>query len=118
MFGYQLERWEASVQDYEALIDQLPGDEEVGKSLSEAQQQLKKQRGEGSMDTKVGANFVPVTNKDQLKQFIMAPGKGHHSLFYQCHLRCVDRIVSSLIDSVENERNFASFVFWQGSLLH
>lgn len=83
MSGYQLERWEASVQDYEALIDQLPGDEEVGKALSEARQQLKKQRGEGSMDTKVGANFVRVTNKDQLKQFIMAPGKGHHSLFYQ-----------------------------------
>ncbi|CAL9048930.1 unnamed protein product [Musa banksii] len=70
----KLERWEASVQDYEALIDQLPGDEEVGKALSEARQQLKKQRGEGSMDTKVGANFVRVTNKDQLKQFIMAPG--------------------------------------------
>ena len=40
MSGYQLERWEASVQDYEALIDQLPGDEEVGKALREARQQL------------------------------------------------------------------------------
>ncbi|CAL9114918.1 unnamed protein product [Musa textilis] len=70
----KLERWEASAQDYEALVGQLPGDEEVGRALSEARQQLKKQRGEGSMDTKAGANFVRVTSKDQLKQFIMAPG--------------------------------------------
>ncbi|KAJ8493188.1 hypothetical protein OPV22_014909 [Ensete ventricosum] len=71
----KLERWEASVQDYQALIDQLPGDEEVGKALSEAQRQLKKQRGEGIiMDTKAGANFVCVTNKAQLEQFTMAPG--------------------------------------------
>ncbi|XP_044470665.1 inactive TPR repeat-containing thioredoxin TTL3-like [Mangifera indica] len=41
----KLERWEASVQDYEILKQENPEDEEVNKALLEAQTQLKKQRG-------------------------------------------------------------------------
>ncbi|XP_042392189.1 TPR repeat-containing thioredoxin TTL1-like [Zingiber officinale] len=69
----KLERWEASVQDYEALVQQLPGDEEVGKALVEAQQQLKKPKGQDH--NKFANNFTNVTSKDQFKQLITAPGE-------------------------------------------
>ncbi|XP_042395678.1 TPR repeat-containing thioredoxin TTL1-like [Zingiber officinale] len=68
----KLERWEASVQDYEALVQQLPGDEEVGKALAEAQQQLKKPKGQDH--NKFANNFTNVTSKDQFKRLITAPG--------------------------------------------
>ncbi|PQQ10306.1 inactive TPR repeat-containing thioredoxin TTL3 [Prunus yedoensis var. nudiflora] len=38
----KLEKWEASIQDYEILLKETPGDEEVSRALSEARQQLKK----------------------------------------------------------------------------
>lgn len=38
----QLEKWEASIQDYEILLKETPEDEEVSRALSEARQQLKK----------------------------------------------------------------------------
>ncbi|KAJ0097793.1 hypothetical protein Patl1_27274 [Pistacia atlantica] len=41
----KLEKWEASVQDYEILKQDNPEDEDVNKGLLEAQTQLKKQRG-------------------------------------------------------------------------
>lgn len=40
----KLERWEASIQDYELLIMETHGDEEVGRALFEAQVQLKRQQ--------------------------------------------------------------------------
>lgn len=40
----QLGRWEASIQDYEALLQETPEDEEVKKALSEAQAQLNTNR--------------------------------------------------------------------------
>lgn len=42
----KLRKWEASIQDYEVLLKETPGDEEVSQALLEAQIQLKKQRGE------------------------------------------------------------------------
>ncbi|KAK2389784.1 hypothetical protein P8452_27313 [Trifolium repens] len=41
----KLERWEASIGDYEILLKETPEDEEVNRALSEARVQLKKQRG-------------------------------------------------------------------------
>ncbi|KAL5566656.1 hypothetical protein UlMin_029820 [Ulmus minor] len=41
----KLERWDASIQDYEVLVLETPEDEEVKKALLEAQSQLRKQRG-------------------------------------------------------------------------
>lgn len=42
----KLERWEASIRDYEILLRETPEDEEVNRALLEAQTQLKKRRGE------------------------------------------------------------------------
>ncbi|XP_058781536.1 inactive TPR repeat-containing thioredoxin TTL3 [Vicia villosa] len=41
----KLERWEASIADYEILLRETPEDEEVNRALLEARVQLKKQRG-------------------------------------------------------------------------
>ncbi|XP_020254377.1 inactive TPR repeat-containing thioredoxin TTL3-like, partial [Asparagus officinalis] len=43
----KLEEWEASIKDYEALLVEIPEDEEVKKALHEAQTQLRKKQGEG-----------------------------------------------------------------------
>lgn len=40
-----MERWEASIRDYEILQKETPEDEEVNRALLEVQAQLKKQRG-------------------------------------------------------------------------
>ncbi|KAJ0085283.1 hypothetical protein Patl1_08509 [Pistacia atlantica] len=70
----KLERWEASVQDYEMLIREIPGDEEVGRALFEAQVQLKKQRGEDVKDMKFwfksGMAVVLFCNKANHKQVL------------------------------------------------
>ncbi|KAL1336635.1 hypothetical protein HN51_031001 [Arachis hypogaea] len=41
----KLERWEASIQDYEILLKETPDDEQVKRALLEAQEKLKTQRG-------------------------------------------------------------------------
>ncbi|OAY72121.1 Inactive TPR repeat-containing thioredoxin TTL3 [Ananas comosus] len=46
----KLERWEASYKDCQLLIQELPGNEEVTKALSEAEAQLKKQQKEEAKD--------------------------------------------------------------------
>jgi DnaJ homolog subfamily C member 7 len=40
-----MERWEASIGDYEILLRETPEDEELNRALLEARAQLKKQRG-------------------------------------------------------------------------
>lgn len=42
----QLGKWEACIQDYEVMIRETPEDEEVGRNLKDAREQLKKQRGQ------------------------------------------------------------------------
>ncbi|XP_021274467.1 inactive TPR repeat-containing thioredoxin TTL3 [Herrania umbratica] len=44
--NFKLGKWEASIQDYEILQRETPDSEDVKRALSEAQMQLKKQRGE------------------------------------------------------------------------
>jgi DnaJ family protein C protein 7 len=43
----QLERWEASLRDYQVLIQELPENEDVKKALSEVEAKLKSQRNGG-----------------------------------------------------------------------
>lgn len=50
----QLERWEASVKDYELLVQENLGDHELAKALSEAQAMLKKKQDEQLVDTARG----------------------------------------------------------------
>lgn len=44
----QLERWEASLRDYQVLIQELPENEDVKKALSEVEAKLKGQRNGGA----------------------------------------------------------------------
>jgi DnaJ family protein C protein 7 len=53
-----LKRWEASIQDYELLLKETQGDEEVSRGLLEAQVQLRKQRGEDMGMKYSGADSV------------------------------------------------------------
>ena len=71
----QLERWEAAIQDYEMLIRETPGDEEVARALFEAQVQLKKQRGENIKDMKFGSNLVLISSNERFRHFVTSPGK-------------------------------------------
>lgn len=73
-----MERWEASVQDYEMLIRETPGDEEVGRALFEAQVQLKKQRGEDIKGLKFGSNLIFITSNERFRHFITSPGNSAH----------------------------------------
>ena len=77
--GYQLERWGASIKDYEVLIRETPGDEEVGKALFEAQIQLKRQHGEDIGDMKFGLNLISITTNERFRHYVTSPGK---SLFF------------------------------------
>ncbi|KAB2628985.1 inactive TPR repeat-containing thioredoxin TTL3-like [Pyrus ussuriensis x Pyrus communis] len=70
----KLERWGAAIQDYEMLIRETPGDEEVGKALFEAKIQLKKQHDEDVEDAKLGSNLVLVTSNEHFRHFVTSPG--------------------------------------------
>lgn len=72
--------WEASIQDYEALLHEMPGDEDVSKALVEAQLQLKKQRGDDIKAMKNGDNLIQITMIDQFRQYSTSPGK--HRFFF------------------------------------
>lgn len=56
MLNIQLGKWEASIQDYEVLLKESPGDEHVKQALLDAQVQLKRQRGEDVNGTMNGAS--------------------------------------------------------------
>jgi len=71
-----LERWEASIQDYEALLHEMPEDVEVEKALHEARAKLRKQQGsEGVKDTIYASDLVCVMRMDQFRHIIMSSGK-------------------------------------------
>lgn len=80
-----MERWEASVQDYEMLIRETPGDEEVGRALFEAQVQLKKERGEEIKDLKFGSNLIFITSNERFRHFITSPGKSSYIIHHLPH---------------------------------
>ncbi|KAJ8771627.1 hypothetical protein K2173_026804 [Erythroxylum novogranatense] len=69
-----LERWKASIQDYEMLIRDTPADEELSWALFQAQVQIKKQRGEDAKDLKLGSNVVSVSRNERFRHFVISPG--------------------------------------------
>jgi DnaJ family protein C protein 7 len=76
-----LERWEVSIQDYEMLIREKPGDEEVAKALFEAQLQLKMLHGEDIKDLKFGSNLIFISSNDRFRHYVTSPGKLHYEIF-------------------------------------
>jgi len=70
-----LERWEAAIQDYEMLLREKPGDEEVARALFETQLQLKMLRGEDIKDLKFGSNLFFISSNDRFRHYVTSPGK-------------------------------------------
>ncbi|KAK7311618.1 hypothetical protein RJT34_09875 [Clitoria ternatea] len=70
----KLERWEAAIQDYEMLLREKPGDEEVARALFETQLQLKILRGEDIKGMKFGANLVFISSNDRFRHYVTSPG--------------------------------------------
>lgn len=46
-----MEKWEACIKDYQILMQEMPGNEEVRKGLAEAEEELKKKWGEDTKDS-------------------------------------------------------------------
>lgn len=76
-----MERWEVAIQDYEMLIREKPGDEEVARALFEARLQLKMLRGEDIKDLKFGSNLVFISSNDRFRHYVTSPGKAQYSFF-------------------------------------
>ncbi|KAF6149102.1 hypothetical protein GIB67_038885 [Kingdonia uniflora] len=77
----KLERWEASLQDYELLVKEMPEDEEVARALSEVKSQVKKHRREVLKDSNFlkdsnlsATDDVAVTSNEDFRHFIKSPG--------------------------------------------
>ncbi|CAA6669580.1 unnamed protein product [Spirodela intermedia] len=75
----KLERWEESVQDYEWLGQELPGDEEVLRSLAEVHGQ-RKRRDEESERRNPFSDLVVVKTPDQLSDMTKSMGKSLNHL--------------------------------------
>lgn len=81
-----MERWEVAIQDYEMLIREKPGDEEVARALFEARLQIKMLRGEDIKDLKFGSNLVCISSNDRFRHYVTSPGKAQIVFFsYTIH---------------------------------
>lgn len=70
-----MERWEAAIQDYEMLIREKPGDEEVARALFEIQLKQKMLRGEDIKNLKFGSNLVCISSNDRFRHYVTSPGE-------------------------------------------
>lgn len=70
----QLEKWEAAIQDYEALMQEIPGDEVVSAALLESKIQLNKLHNGHRMEADIISNFVSVSSSKQIAYFTNTPG--------------------------------------------
>lgn len=81
-----MQKWEACIQDCEALLRDSPEDEEVGQMLKEAQAQLRKQRG-GGQDVKTinhnggigndahsSSDVIVVSSNERFRDYVTSPG--------------------------------------------
>lgn len=75
-----MKRWEVAIQDYEMLLRETPGDEEVARALFEAQLQVKMLRGEDIKDLKFGSNLVSISSNDRFRHYVTSPGNYSHLL--------------------------------------
>ncbi|KAL3514111.1 hypothetical protein ACH5RR_026828 [Cinchona calisaya] len=69
-----MERWEAALEDYETLMQEVPGDEEVTKGLLEATIQVKKQHNHERKQPKTSSDLKSVLNDDHVRQIVTAAG--------------------------------------------
>ena len=72
----QLERWEASIQDYEIMLKENPKDRDVEKALYVAQVHAQKQLSEDirNMKNNASSNLVMISSKEHFRRFVIAPG--------------------------------------------
>ncbi|XP_042493562.1 inactive TPR repeat-containing thioredoxin TTL3-like [Macadamia integrifolia] len=91
----KLERWEAAIQDYETLNREMPGDEEVGRALLEAQLQLKKRRGEEAQGSDSDADVIVISSHERFRHFVMSPGT---SVVLFCNESCDEQILETMED--------------------
>ncbi|KAI3872654.1 hypothetical protein MKX03_010923 [Papaver bracteatum] len=75
MDSAKLTHFSTTIQDYEKVKRETPGDEEVSRALFDAQVQLKKQRGEDVQGIKFGTDVIVITNHERFRHFITSPGK-------------------------------------------
>ncbi|KAI3460022.1 hypothetical protein Pfo_016685 [Paulownia fortunei] len=69
----QLEKWAAAIQDYEMLMQETPGDEEVSAALLEAKIQLNKLHNGHSMETDIISNLTSVSSNKHFTYFTTRP---------------------------------------------
>jgi hypothetical protein len=85
-FLIQMERWEQSLKDYEALRKILPGNLEVAQAILEVQVAMKKLSRSGTEEKHLGVEIVICSN-DQLREAISNHGAkssqfSHSSQFF------------------------------------
>lgn len=80
-----MERWEVAIQEYEMLIREKPGDEEVARALFEAKLQVRILHGEDVKDLKFGSNLVFISSNDRFRHYVTSPGKAHNGFFLLCN---------------------------------
>ncbi|CAN8321637.1 unnamed protein product [Cochlearia groenlandica] len=94
----KMERWEATVSDYEALRKELPHDKEVAESLFHAQIALKKSRGEEVLNMGFGGEVEEIYSREQFKAAMNLPGVSviHFSTASDHQCKQISQFVDSL----------------------
>lgn len=78
----KLKKWETAIRDYEILLQESPGNEDVAKAYFEAQMQLKKQRGEDVSNVRFGNDgLIKIQSNEHFKDVTSWPGLSV-ALFY------------------------------------
>ncbi|KAK6130714.1 hypothetical protein DH2020_035568 [Rehmannia glutinosa] len=88
-----LEKWEAAIEDYEVLMQEIPGDEEVNSALLEAKIQLNKLQNGHNMDTDTISNLSSVSSNKHFTYFTTTPGL---SVVLFCSKMCSKKMLQLL----------------------
>ncbi|KAK6130655.1 hypothetical protein DH2020_035630 [Rehmannia glutinosa] len=88
-----LEKWEAAIEDYEVLMQETPGDEEVNAALLEAKIQLNKLQNGHNMDTDTISNLSSVSSNKHFTYFTTTPGL---SVVLFCSKMCSKKMLQLL----------------------
>ncbi|CAO2827742.1 unnamed protein product [Amaranthus hypochondriacus] len=95
----KLQKWEASVRDYEILLLESPGDEDLAKAYCEAQMQLKKQQGADVSNIKFwNDGVVKIQSSEHFRNFTSWPGLSV-AVFYN-KLKPADRQAVQFIEQL------------------
>ncbi|KAK1405672.1 DnaJ isogeny subfamily C member 7 [Heracleum sosnowskyi] len=111
----KLERWDASVGDYEILMKENPKDKDVEKALYVAQAHAQKQLSEDmkTLKNNASSNLVMISSKEHFRRFVIAPGmsvvlfcnKSSHARLFQLMEQVCLRFPSVNFLKVEVEDN-------------